>query len=244
MNSAVAETPASPVPKSVPVVNGKRLSVSGRFPRIARMHGEYHDTLPNPEEFVAVARAAARADIFSFVQPVWDCHPRYPYHLEWDEKAVLQFETYESWWKSQLKDKTRNMVRKAAKKGIEIRVCECDEKFLRGIKEIYDESPVRQGKPFKHYGKDLATLRDAHLTFAESSQFIGAYFEDKLIGFIKMVWQERSATIMQIIAMVKYRDKAPTNALLSKVVEVCSERDIHVISYGTWSRRVIVKSGV
>ena len=115
-----------------------------------------------------MARAAARADIFSFVQPVWDCHPRYPYHLEWDEKAVLQFETYESWWKSQLKDKTRNMVRKAAKKGIEIRVCECDEKFLRGIKEIYDESPVRQGKPFKHYGKDLATLRDAHLTFAES----------------------------------------------------------------------------
>jgi len=42
---------------------------------------------------------------------------------------------------------------------------------------------------------------------------------------------------MQIIAMIAHRDKAPTNALLAKAVELCLARDIHHIHTGVWSRR-------
>lgn len=220
-----------------PQIDGKILSVSRWFPRIASIRSEHFDIVDSPSDFIAAVRAGVRAELFTFLQPVSEPKPLYPYHLEWDEKAVLSFESYESWWKQQLNDKTRNMVRKAGKKGIEIRVTPCDDELIKGIKEIYDESPVRQGKPFRHYGKDLATLRSAHITFLERSEFIGAYFEGKLVGFIKMVYHKQSASIMQIIAMYKHRDKAPTNALLAKAVEICSERNIHFIQYGIWSRR-------
>jgi len=59
------------------------------------------------------------------------------------------------------------MVRKAAKKGIEVRSITCDNTL---IKEIYDETPLRQGKPLKHYGKDLATLWNTHITYLDRSE--------------------------------------------------------------------------
>src|SRR5688572_18156205 len=117
--------------KKPSIVNGKELSVAGRFPRIVKVRSEHFSMVEDPREFIAAVRANVGADILTFIQPVWDTTPRYPYHLEWHDEAVLKFESYESWWKNQLNDKTRNMVRKAAKKGVEIRVCACDDDFIR-----------------------------------------------------------------------------------------------------------------
>jgi len=221
-----------------PLVNGKAMIVSGRFPRIAGVRSEYFDMVENPDSFLPAVRDSVKADVVSFIQPMWDPVPRHPYPFEWYELAVLQFESYDSWWTTQINDKTRNMVRKATKKGVQIRVCVCDDEMVRGIKEIYDESPVRQGKPFLHYGKDLARLKDAHLTFLDRSEFIGAYFEGKLIGFAKLIYHGQfAASVMQIIAMYAHRDKAPTNALLAKAVELCAAKGIHMLHYGMWSRR-------
>ena len=61
-------------------------------------------------------------------------------------------------------DKTRNMVRKAGKKDVSIRVVGFDDKLVEGIAEIYNESPLRQGNRFRHYGKDFETLKAAHAT--------------------------------------------------------------------------------
>lgn len=219
------------------VVCGKTILVTGRFPRIARIRAEQFDMLTNPEEFIAELRKTVRADIFTFLQPYWDTTPHHKYRLEWYDLAVLKFESYDSWWKNQLNDKTRNMIRKASKKGVELRPSDCDDEFVKGIKEIYDESPIRQGKPFWHYGKDLETLKEAHRTFYDRSKFVGAYFEGKLIGFIKMVYHEKSVGLMQIISMYKHRDKAPTNALLAKAVEMCAADGRLSLQYGMWSRR-------
>jgi hypothetical protein len=40
---------------------------------------------------------------------------------------------------------------------------------------------------------------------------------------------------MQIISMVSHRDKAPTNALIAKAVEICANKGIPQLLYGTWA---------
>ena len=107
------------------------------------------------------------------VQPLSDPVPKYTYPSESDSVAALPIDTYDKWWKQQINDKTRNMVRKAGKKEVAIRIVGFDDKLVEGIAEIYNESPLRQGKRFRHYGKDFQTLKAAHATYLERSIFIG-----------------------------------------------------------------------
>jgi hypothetical protein len=61
-----------------------------------------------------------------------------------------------------------------------------DDALARGIWEIYNECPVRQERPFPHYGKSFETVREMSSTYLSSSIFIGAFDADKLVGFIKL----------------------------------------------------------
>lgn len=222
------------------IIAGKEFVVSGVFPRIAKLAAEYHDYLDLADDSLPQAiNANAAADVFTFLQPVSDPVPKYPYFREADSIAVLPIETYENWWRKQINDKTRNMVRKAGKKGVTIRLVEFDDALVKGIQAIHNESPLRQGKPFRHYGKDFNTVKKAHGTYLDRSIFIGAFCGEALIGFIKLIILEESASIMQIISMVAHRDKAPTNALLAKAVELCADRKIRFLQYGVWSRRTM-----
>ena len=63
------------------------------------------------------------------------------------------------------------MIRKALKSGIEVRLEEFTDSFVQGVKGIYDESPVRQGKRNRHYKKDFDVLKVEHGTFLDRSQF-------------------------------------------------------------------------
>ena len=72
-------------------------------------------------------------------------------------------------------------MRRAAKRGTTVRTGELDDELIRGITEIYNETPFRQGKKFPHYGKDFATLKKEISTLLDPSEFIGAYFENELI---------------------------------------------------------------
>jgi hypothetical protein len=220
------------------VVDGHPLRISGRLVRVARLADEWYDWPADPARYLARLRECrVRADVFSFVQRLTEQTPRFGHHLEWEALAVVGLSDYHHWWTRQINDKTRNMVRKAGKKGVELRQGPCDERFLRGIKEIYDETPIRQGKPFTHYQKDLEVLRASHLTFADQSDFIGAWLDGELIGFVKLVHQDGWSSTMQILSMIRHRDKAPTNALLAKCVEICCERGVRHLQYGSWSRR-------
>jgi hypothetical protein len=92
---------------------------------------------------------------------------------------------------------------------------------------------VRQGKPNVHYGKDVQTVYREAATFLDRAVFIGAFFEGKLIGFVKMVIDETKtqASLMNIVAMVRHRDKAPTNALIAHAVRACADRGIPYLMY-------------
>ena len=195
------------------LIDGLAVSIDGRFRRIAQLSNEGYDFVDHPDRLSkAISAVGLRVDLLTFVQRIAEPQPKYTYHLEWDTLAVLPIENYEHWWKRQINDKTRNMIRKSQKKGVALRTMILDDELVREIKSIYDENPVRQGKRFKHFGKDLETLRRTHATYLDRSEFIGAFLEDQLVGFVKLVHQPGWSSLMQIISRISERDKAPTNA--------------------------------
>ena len=221
-------------------IQDRQLVTFGRFPRMLRLRAEGWEFIESPDEFVSDVRAGKKrlkADVFTFLQKLTDASPPYAFYWESHPVAALPVSTYQNWWSKQINNKTRNMIRKAEKQGVVVRVVEFDDALVRAIKVLHDEAPVRQGKRFRHYGKELDVVRREHETFRERSDFIGAFWHGNMIGYAKLVNNGESAGIMQIVAMVSHRDKAPTNALISKAVELCSNRSLRYLTYGSWSGR-------
>jgi len=216
---------------------GKETVVEGKLIRIAHLDGEGYQFLDDPKGAVAAIRSSgSRIDLFTFIQKVSDTTPRYGYPMEWDNMAVLPVSTLDHWMTNQIDFKVRNKVRKAAKNGVVVREVPFDDVLVRGVSVIYNESPIRQGKPFWHYGKDLEAVRRMNATFMSQSIFIGAFFDGILIGFVKLVANEESsqAGLMQIISMIQHRDKAPTNALIAQAVKSCADRGIPHLWYANF----------
>lgn len=219
-------------------VCGREIRFHGRLVRIAHIDGEGYQFLNEPEAALrALRNSGTRADLFTFIQRVSEPSPKYNYPMEWDNFAVLRVSSYEEWMGQQINFKVRNKVRKAAKRGVDVREVAFDEAVVRGVHAIYNESPIRQGKRFWHYGKDLEAVRKMNGTFFDQSIFIGAFFDGNLIGFVKLVTdEERSqAGLMQIVSMIQHRDKAPTNALIAQAVRSCAERHIPFLWYAKFS---------
>jgi hypothetical protein len=215
-------------------VCGKDIRINGKLIRIARLDGEGYQFLEDPEATLAALRQSrTRIDIFTFIQKLAETAPKYLFLAELDNMAALPITTFDDWMAHQIGPKVRNMVRKAAKNGVVVREVPFDDALVRGIQEIYNESPIRQGRQFLHYDKDLETLRKIKATFLERSIFIGAFFEDKLIGFIKLVTDENrdQAGLMHILSMIRHRDKAPTNALMAQAVRSCADRGVPYLWY-------------
>ena len=74
-------------------------------------------------------------------------------------------------------------------------------------------------------------MKRENSTYAERNTFLGAYYQDKLIGFIRMTYADRAANIVQILNMIKHYDKRPANALIAKAVEICAQKGISYLMY-------------
>ena len=217
---------------------GKQLRINGTLVRIGFVDGEGYQFLEEPERAIETLRKTRkRIDLFTFVQRISETKPKYSYPMELDNMAVLRISTFDDWMSNTINFKVRNKVRKAGKNGVVIQEVPLDEDLIQGISTIYNESPIRQGKPFRHYRKDLETLRRMKASFADCSIFIGAYFEGNLIGFIKLVVDEHreQAGLMHIFSMIQHRDKAPNNALIAQAVKSCAERGIPNLWYSNMS---------
>jgi hypothetical protein len=68
-------------------------------------------------------------------------------------------------------------------------------------------------------------------TYRNRSTFLGAYLNDELIGYLKIVWDSRTAAIMQIVSKMRFFDRRPNNALLSEAVRLCAERGVGHLLY-------------
>jgi len=217
---------------------GKEIHIRGKLIRIAFLDGEGYQFLEDPDATLgAIHRSGARIDVFTFTQKLCDTSPKYDYPMEWDNMAAVRISTFGEWMKSQINSKVRNMIRKATKSGVVVREVPFDDALIRGISAVYNESPIRQGMRFWHYQKDLETVRRINGTFLDQSIFIGAFFEDNMIGFVKLVTDKDGgqAGLMQIVSMIRHRDKAPTNALVAQAVRSCAERQISYLWYANMS---------
>ena len=230
---------AAPAPERNALrVCDRDIKVGGRFLRIGHLDGEKYRFLADPAPVIAgLHNCGTRVDLFTFLQRLPETKPKYDYPFEWDNFAAIPLTTFERWWMETLGFKGRNKAKQAEKKGVKLREVPFDDQLVRGIWEIYNECPVRQGKPFAHFGKDLETVRREASTFLDCSLFIGAYLGEQLIGFIKMTWDETKtqAGLMHIVSMVSQRDKAPTNALVVQAVRSCTERKIPYLVYSNFA---------
>jgi hypothetical protein len=210
--------------------------VRGRVLKIASIKDE--DDLDIPDPLLILDRLKAQRsgtiDIFTFCQRIPDTTPKYDFPMEWDHIAALDYKDHKYWFEKILDDKTRNMVRKAGKKGVDIRLSDFTDDLVQGIVEIYNETPVRQGRPFRHFGKNFDETKAANATHLERSEFVGAFYGAELVGFLKLVYGDRTARAEQIISKIAHRDKAPTNALLDEAVKMCEGRGIPYLVYGIW----------
>jgi hypothetical protein len=214
------------------------IQVDGRLLRIARLAADSYKFIEDPEPVIAaLKKAGTRADIFTFMQRLPETEPKYKYLMEWDNFAALPVSTFDHWWNEQLGFKARNKAKQAEKKGVTLREVPFDDTLVKGIWEIYNECPVRQGRPFSHYGKDIETVRKEEATYLDSSVFIGAFLGDAMIGFVKLVSDESGtqAGLMNIVSMIQHRDKSPTNALVAEAVRSCAERRISYLVYSNFA---------
>src|SRR5438034_10239259 len=110
------------------------------------------------------------------------------------------------------------MVRKAKKAGIEVREASYDDAFVQGMTDIFNETPVRQGRQFWHYGKDIETVKRQISRFLFREELIGEYYGGELVGFGMLATAAKYGILGQTIATIKNRDKAINNELITKVL--------------------------
>ena len=220
-------------------VDGTTVVVLDKWLKIATVKDEMfldRDVVGDPERFVRRLKAQGlKAHVFAFSQQLPDITPRYGYCLDWDNLAVVATDKGDAVWEAGLPQVTRKNIRRAHRRGVVVKAVELDDAFVRGVTEIYNESPLRQGKPFYHYGKDFETIKREVSTFPDSSEFIGAYHGDELIGFIKLVHLGPVASIMHIVSKNAHFDKRPTNALLAEAVRHCSRKGSSYLVYGNYT---------
>ena len=220
-------------------VRDTEIKIAGRFLRVARLDAEKFQFLEEePDRVVEGLRGSGvRIDLFTFLQKLSDPKPDLAYPMEMDNFAAIPISTFENWWTKQIGFKARNKAKQAEKKGVVLREVPFSDGLVHGIWKIYNECPIRQGRRFSHYGKDLQRVHQDEATYLDKSVFIGAFLGDELIGFIKMVWDESrtQAGLMNIVSLIKERDKAPSNALVAHAVKACASRGISYLTYSNFS---------
>lgn len=219
-------------------ISDRTVIAPGRWLKLAAVSDEdlvEGETVPDPASFVTRLKASGlKADVFTFAQKPPDTTPRYDYHFEWDNWAAIPTNDYNEWWEKRLPQESRKNVRRAAKRGVVTRETPFSDEFVKGIQGIYSETPVRQGRPFWHYGKDLATVKMENATYLDRSVFVGAFVGEELIGFIKYIQVDRVAMLIQILAKNEHHDKRPMNALLAHTVELCGQKRLSLLVYGQY----------
>ena len=217
-------------------ISDKTVVVTGKWIKTATIHDDlWHEgELEDPDGFIGELKDLAvngfKSDIFVFGQKFPLTKAKHPYHMEWDNVAAIRVISFKDWWAG-LSQETRRNVRMAEKRGVVARVTEFNDALIKGIVEINNEAPLRQGRPFSHYGKSHDAVRKDYQSFSERSVFIGAYLGEELIGFLKIVYLGEVAAIMQLLLKMSHYDKRAANALIAKAVEHCEKLDMKHLTY-------------
>ena len=213
MDSVEISVKGEPVRVPSVLVEGRNVITTGRWIRTASIVDEEFieaEPLSEPEAFVSrLKNAPLAADVFTFSQRVPDVVQKFQYRVHWDNRAAIRITTYADWLDNRAQYDVKKAVKRAKKLGVVVRTAVYDDAFVEGIRRIYDESPIRQNQVFWHYHKDFATVKRENGTFLDRSEYIGAYYNDQLIGFIKMVYVGSVASAFQVISQKKHSATNP-----------------------------------
>jgi hypothetical protein len=220
-------------------VNGTTIIVKKKLVKLAVIEGEewLERELEDPELCVRRLKERShrlRADIFTFAQKPPGTCPKYKYPMECDSVAAIRLTTFNEWWEK-LPQESRKNVRRSQKRGVVVTIKHLDDELIKGIIGVNNDSPVRQGRRYAHYGKTFDQVKKDQLSFLDRSDFICAYLGDELIGFMKLVYRGEVASILQMLPKASHQDKRPANALLAKAVELCETRGISYLTYGMFN---------
>lgn len=221
-------------------VGGKNLIALGKRLRIASVRGEEMmlEELQHPETYISMLKGEAKpvlkADIFTFTQKPPSNTPRFSYLTEWDSVAAIHLNSFEEWWQN-VPQETRKNVRRAQRRGVEVSIREFDDALIDGIREVNDDSPMRQGTRNGYYGKSAKETRKLYGEFVGRCDFICAHYDGRLIGFLHLVYRRDVASILNLTTAPSHFDKRPANALIAKAVEICAEKRISHIVYGLYN---------
>jgi len=220
-------------------VQGRTVAIRGRWLKIASVFDEEAidgEVISDPASFLReLDRTKCGADIFTFSQRIPETQPKFSYPFEWDNSAVVPITSYDDWFGNRIGTDVKQNIKKSVKRGVIVRPEPFDDKFIQGIVDIYNESPVRQGRPFWHYGKDFATVKAETAHCLEKSTFIGAYFGEEMIGFVKLLRVGATNDLVLIVSKQSHFDKKPMNALLAKAVELCVQKGVPYLAYAKFA---------
>jgi hypothetical protein len=223
-------------PNYIIIINNVEFVIKGNPLRTATVKEEWDEDIRNPLEVISgMKKSDVRIDLFSFVQRLPESKPRYDYKMEWDSVAAIPITTYDNWFKNQIPDQARNKIKKAAKLGVELRETEFGDRLVEGISAIYNETDIRQGRKNRHYKMPIDMVKKLNSTFLDRAQFIVAFYNNEIIGYLKIVYTDKFARVMGILGKQKYKDKSPMNLLIAKAVDICASKNIPFFVYGKFS---------
>lgn len=218
------------------IVDNKEIIITGRFIKKVQLKSEWDVDIKEPEAFIKqIKNSKIKADIFTFMQRLPESKPKYKYFMEWDSIAAIPITTYEYWLKKQIVQNSRKKIGLAQRKGIIVKHLDFNDNLVKGILDIYHETPIMQGKPNRQYNTNFETAKKLNATFLDRAQFIGAFYNDELIAYIKLVSAGKFMRTMGILAKIAHRDKGPMNLLIAKAVEICVEKKMPYLIYAKFN---------
>ena len=221
-------------------VNGDTIVVTGKWIKMAAVHDEIwaEKEVEHPEccieALISAYNKIPRADIFTFTQRPTVTIPRYSFSYDLESIAAIHLTSFKEWWEG-LPQESRKNVRRSQKRGVVVKVKEFDDELINGIVDVNNDSPVRQGRSYSHYGKSFDQVKKDHSAFIERSDFICAYHGSEIIGFLKIVYRGNVASILQLAPKLSQSDMRPANAMLAKAIEQCEARGVSCVTYGLFN---------
>ncbi|MGA1869160.1 MAG: hypothetical protein ACMUJM_11520 [bacterium] len=218
-------------------IDNKIIIITGKLIKTAKIKEEWFENIEDPDLLIrALKNAKAKPDFFTFWQRPPEIKPKFSFYMEWEAISAIPIKNFDNWWEKQISSANRNKIRKSAKKGVVVKPVDFNDELVKGIRDIFNETPIKRGKPFWHYGKDFETVKREWSKDLERSDFIGAYYNDQLIGFVKLVYAGKLALQVENISKIEHRNKYTNNALISKAVEICAKKEIPYLTFGAWRR--------
>lgn len=216
-------------------IEGLEFTITGRLLKKIALRDNLVDSISDPEKIMTLIRQRHFvADFFEFSQKLNDQSPKFTYHMEWDNWAAIPISSYENWLKKQVHPNTRSKINKSKKAGVEVKIEHMSHRLAEGLLAIFNETPERRGKKYSYYGRDIATIEKEWSHDTGRNDFLVAYFQDEVIGFIQLVYGSVCARTSGTVAKLAHRDKAPMNALIDMAVKRCVEKKLPFLVYGKY----------